>query len=73
MARHGPHLAAQHSDSLGIWLAVAICIGGVLPLSAFIRSRRVAPATAPPQKSTAPTPHDADDDESQLDQDLQLD
>lgn len=72
VARHGPRLRAQLPDSLGIWLVVAICIGGALLLYFFGRSRRAVPAAAKPQESTALTPQDADY-EWQLDQDLQHD
>lgn len=72
IARYGPRLRARLPDSLGIWLAVAICIGGALLLYAFGRSRRAEPASAPPKESTASAAHDADY-EWQLDQDLEHD
>lgn len=72
VVRYGPRLRAQLPDSLGIWLAVAICIGGALLLYGFGRGRPAGPGTAPRQAAKVCEPRDSEY-EWQLDQDLQHD
>jgi len=70
VARYGPRLRAQLPDSLGVWLAIAICMGGALLLYGFGRSRPASPTTAPRQAAKVSEPRDSEY-EWQLDQDLQ--